>query len=593
MRCSLVSSERHSWSGIRLCNRRSPWLCVALLTLTTALAQPTFANPAHSASARPVSLERPAGRQWTHQARLNNPVQDALATLRSAQDHGLPEHRYAIARLNALAQNLAVGNNDQQFNELLTAALETYTLDLIQGLQPSAFENRGDPRYRKSAKHTVSSQLQAGVLKGLHRAIKTNRLSTFIRSIEPVHSDYQRLKDELNRYKAIAAHGGWPKVPGTNYGDALKAGVTDSSVTRLRARLAVTDNTLAPNNALNPEHYDQQLKKAVIRFQIGHGLRADGVIGKRTLAALNVSAAERVEQIKLNLDRWRLLPRVMPANHIWVNVPQFEMTLQLDRKEVLDMKVVVGHKKTPTPMMHDVLEHLVFSPYWYPTRNITRGEILPAVKADPRYLEDQGFDVLLNNQPINPAGINWHRVTSKNLRYKFRQRPGKKNSLGDVKFIFPNNYSVYLHDSNEKHLFDNSTRAFSHGCVRVEDPESLATALLEWDSGWQRDTVSRAMASGRQKYVKLGQTIPVYLVYFTATVRDGVLKFHDDLYGHDHRHTTKLKAQQENQRNTRVAHVLTRYQKSNAVPSSLSISMSASLKDLQNSGPTLAAANAR
>ena len=582
MRCSLVSSDPRVRSGpARFVPDRGSWLCATLFALLTSVAQPALANPLTNPLANPG--EHLDARQWTHQAQLRNQALEALDTLSTATEHGLPENRYALPRLNRLALDLQYTSNEQQFNELLTAALETYTIDLIQGLQPSAFVNRGDPKHRKNATHTVSSQLRTGVLKGLHRAIKTNRLNKFMRSIEPAHKDYKLLKDELRKHRALVARGGWPRVRLGNSGESLRVGAYHPFVGDIRARLAVTDSSVTLNPANNPERYDERLEQAVIRFQINHGLAGDGVIGNSTFTALNVTAAQRVQQIELNLDRWRGLPRVMPANHIWVNVPQYEMKLQLDREQVLDMRVVVGKTSSPTPMMHDVLEHLVFSPYWYPTKRIIREEILPAIKADPRYLETERFDVLKNNRPIDPAGINWQAITPANLNYGFRQRPGKGNSLGDVKFIFPNNYSVYLHDSNTPYLFDKSMRAYSHGCVRVEDPESLATALLAWDSGWKRDKVGRAMASGRQKYVKLGQTVPVYLVYFTATVEEGVLRFHTDLYGHDQRHTTRLKAHHANppnKGNTRVAQILRRYQenqRSHAVPPPVSITMSGSM----------------
>lgn len=594
MRCSLVSSGlcvrfRPTSCDPHSALRSSAWFYAALFALVSALSQPALGNPD----------EHTNGRQWTHQAQLKTQARDALETLRTASQHGLPENRYALSRLNLLAENLQSDINAQQFNELLTAALETYTIDLIQGLQPSAFVNRGDPKYRKNARHTVSSQLRTGVLKGLHRAIKTNRLSKFMRSIEPAHKDYALLKTELRKHKALVARGGWPLVRKASNGESLRVGAYHPQVLDLRARLAVTDISVERNPATNPQRYDKRLEQAVMRFQTRHGLTGDGVVGESTLTALNVTAAQRVQQIELNLDRFRLLPRVMPANHIWVNVPQYEMTLQLDREQVLDMRVVVGKTSSPTPMMHDVLEHLVFSPYWYPTKRISREEILPAIKADPHYLVDHRFDVLKNNKPIDPSGINWQAIKASNLRYQFRQRPGKGNSLGDVKFIFPNNYSVYLHDSNTHHLFDKSMRAYSHGCVRVEDPESLATALLAWDSGWKREKVSRAMASGRQKYVKLGQTIPVYLVYFTATVKDGVLNFHNDLYGHDKRHTAKLRlsAQQDNEGkgNSKVAQVLKRYptiSESHAAPQLVSISMSPSSSSVSSSGPDAVLANA-
>lgn len=211
-------------------------------------------------------------------------------------------------------------------------------------------------------------------------------------------------------------------------------------------------------------------------------------------------------------------------------------------------------------MMHDRLEHLVFSPYWHLPQKIAIGEILPKAKANPNYMQEHNYEVLENNVVIDSAGINWQNVTAGNFNYRFRQRPGSWNSLGKVKFIFPNNYAVYLHDSKSKNLFDKPMRAFSHGCVRLEDPEALAAALLEWDRGWKQQKVSRAMASSQQKYVKLEQTVPVYLVYFTATVKDGALRFHNDLYGHDKRHTAQWIIAQANPQSTQVAKVIARYE---------------------------------
>ena len=609
MRCSLVLSVLRATSGLRPklrpkmmlspapC-RRAPGqsLSIALLALCITFLQPALANPT-----LPVTVTPAPAIQWTAQSGLRNQAHDALAALQHASSHGLPENRYALDQLNTLALDLHSSDNELVFNELLTAALETYTLDLVRGLQPSAFKDRRDPKHRRNSPHTVASQLQAGVLKGLHRAIKTNRLAKFMRSIEPKHADYKALQSALVDYKTLVARGGWPQVPRSKNGAALRVGEHHPRVVNLRARLKVIDNTVELSPSGNPERYDEALKQAVMRFQISHGLKGDGVVGKNTRAALNVSAEQRVQQIELNLDRWRLMPNVMPANHVWVNVPQYEMKLQLDRKEVLDMRVVVGKTRSPTPMMEDRLEHIVFSPYWYPTRKISAGEILPSVQKDPNYLIKRRFEVLENDKPIDASGIDWQQVTPQNMNYRFRQRPGKGNSLGDVKFMFPNNYAVYMHDTNAKSLFDKSMRAFSHGCVRLEDPESLATALLEWDKGWKRQKVSRAMASGRQKYVKLEQTVPVYLVYFTTTVKDGVVKFHDDLYGHDKRHSSARMAQQhqelQGKGNTRVAQIIQRYldpQRFNAAFPSVSTSASVSqeLSQEQNNARTKKTANA-
>ncbi len=583
MRCSLVSSELASAAKLRpqkpnvaevlpqARGRRLPAvgvsLALALCALTGPIAVPAMANgtaiysgAALTSPALPPALASDEHLLlWSHNQRLRSQAIEALNVLREAPSHGLPPSRYALSELESLATKLAHPKSERLFNELLTASIETYAIDLLQGLQPSAFRNRHDPKHRVSDRLTVSAQLQAAVLKGLHRSIVRNRISKFIASIEPAHKDYDVLQDALGHYRTLAANGGWPEVPRSQDGAMLLPGDHSPRVRDLRARLAITDRSVDLAGADDPELYDDALVEAVIAFQSTHSLKPDGKVGKNTRAALNVSAAERVRQLELNLDRWRLMPKVMPANHIWVNVPQYEMKLQLDRQKVLDMRVVVGNRNWPTPMMHEELEHVVFSPYWYPPRSIAVREILPKLKDNPDYLNEKRFDVLENNTPIDATAIDWDSITASNLPYRFRQRPGKGNSLGDVKFMFPNNYAVYMHDTNAKGLFNKSMRAFSHGCVRLEDPASLATALLEWDRGWKRQKVSSAMASGQQKYVKLDKTVPVYLVYFTATVEEGRLSFHDDIYGHDTRHSEQRNAQQDNVADTQVGQILARY----------------------------------
>ncbi len=496
---------------------------------------------------------------WSTNGRLNNQAIDAMAVLARVTEHGLPSSRYALGRLTALSLELAEPATEFRFNELLTAAIETYAIDLLQGLQPSAFKDRRDPKHRSRGRETMQSQLQTAVLKALHRSIATNRVAKFVKSIEPQHSDYRTLQGALTVYRDIAANGGWPEVPRTQSGKMLVPGMIDPRVGALRERLAVTEilNDGTPAAPASLDFYGDALQAAVRSFQRKHGLKADGKVGKHTRRALNVSVEQRIQQLELNLDRWRLMPKVMPANHIWVNVPEYHLRLQIEREEVLDMRVVVGARKWPTAMMHDQLEHVVFNPYWYPPRSISVREILPKVKADPSYLDTKNFDVLLDKQPIDASTVNWDDITAANFKYRFRQRPGQTNSLGEVKFMFPNHYSIYLHDTNAKSLFNNPERALSHGCVRVEEPDALATAILEWDRGWNNKNVSRAMTGNRQKYVKLKQTLPVYLVYFTASVKNETVYFHQDIYGHDARHN----AAKDNASPTLVARLLEQHDK--------------------------------
>lgn len=570
MRCSLVFVQRH----VRNSSLSVAFVC-AVLSGATLLS--VSARPAHATGAAISASERTNA--WSQNGQLQNQAIEAMAVLARAPEHGLPAERYALLQLKKLSKQIRnfrhSAQAERRFNELLTAAIETYAVDLLQGLQPKAFKNKEDPKYRAAGRETMQSQLQAAVLKGLHRSITTNRVTKFLTSIEPRHPDYKKLQEALAAHRAIASRGGWPEFPRNKSGKMLKPGDVDPRVKILRERLAITAafdprrplthvatapvrnyNAYSPSTRYDSDHfYDAEMVSAVRAFQLRHGLKDDGNVGKTTRAALNVSAADRVRQLELNLDRWRLMPKVMPTNHIWVNVPEYQLSLQIDREEVLDMRVVVGKDTSPTVMMHDQLDHIVFNPYWYPTRNITMREILPAVKADPNYLVEHSFDVLDNKQPIDPNQIDWANVTPQNFKYRFRQRPGSANSLGEVKFMFPNRYSIYLHDTNAKSLFNNTERALSHGCVRLEKPDALAAAVLEWDRGWNPQNVSQAMTGSTQKYLKLRQTLPVYLVYFTASVDNDTVYFHRDIYGHDAHHT----AAQNETTPTLVARLLARY----------------------------------
>jgi L,D-transpeptidase YcbB len=268
-------------------------------------------------------------------------------------------------------------------------------------------------------------------------------------------------------------------------------------------------------NAVGPAAYDAALAGAVARFQANHNIVADSVLGDSTVAAMNVPVGYRIQQIAANLERYRWMPRTLGARYVVVNVPAFRLEAYDSGQKVLDMKVVVGENyvdKT-TPAFADSMQFVVFRPYWNITPDIQEKEIEPKIAADPGYM------------------------TAENLEYfkdggetRIRQRPGGKNSLGLVKFLFPNDFNIYFHDTPAKELFDKDVRAFSHGCIRVEKPTELAA----WALGWPMDRVREAMESGPDnRTVTLKQKIPVYITYFTAFVKDGQVLFGNDLYDRD------------------------------------------------------------
>ena len=261
-------------------------------------------------------------------------------------------------------------------------------------------------------------------------------------------------------------------------------------------------------------------------------LNEDGVVAGRTLAAMNVPVARRIRQIELNMERWRWLPRDLGATHARVNIPEYRLDIWEADRIALTMRVVVGAIDNKTPIFADQMTHIVFSPYWNVPPSIASEETLPAVQSDPGYLDRNNLEVVgTSGGVLDPSMVDWSNPNS----YRFRQKPGTSNSLGLVKFMFPNQHNVYLHDTPADALFARPVRALSHGCVRVEQPTTLARYLLRDRREWDEDRIDAAMHAGRESHVKLSKPIPVYLLYMTARAShaDGAVHFRDDIYGYD------------------------------------------------------------
>jgi murein L,D-transpeptidase YcbB/YkuD len=273
-------------------------------------------------------------------------------------------------------------------------------------------------------------------------------------------------------------------------------------------------------------------------FQARHGLEADGVIGATTRAALNVPVEARVQQIATNLDRWRWLPQHLGARYLIVNIPNFTLEVMEQDHIAMSMRVVVGTPQNPTPVFSDTMTHIALSPYWRVPPGIARREILPRLRRQPGYLATQNIKLLRVQdggvQEVNPRSIDWSTVTARNFNYALRQEPGPANALGGVKFIFPNAFNVYMHDTPQRALFARPERAFSHGCVRLEQPIALAEYVLRGAPSWHRDKILATIARRVERYVELPEALPVHLVYWTAWVSDtGTLHFRPDIYGAD------------------------------------------------------------
>ena len=341
------------------------------------------------------------------------------------------------------------------------------------------------------------------------------------------------LKNALSRYQQLAAKGGWPQVPA---GPALSEGDRDERIPLLKKRLVASADLAAPMG--QGDYFDAILTEAVQRFQTRHGLTDDGIVGAKTLAALNVPISERLRQLAATLERCQPLPPVLERRHILVNIADFTLKLYEDGELLLSMPVIVGRTYRQTPVFNSRISSLILNPGWEVPHSIATKDLLPKIQKDPDYLSRLHFRVLQGWNPgkeIDPASINWAKLSPKRFPYRLHQDPGPDNALGRVKFPFPNPYNVYLHDTPAQELFQQETRTFSSGCIRLAEPLELAVYLLQGTPLGSMDALTEAIDSGEtRKSVAIPSPIAIHIVYMTAWVdQEGVIQFRPDVYNRD------------------------------------------------------------
>ena len=367
----------------------------------------------------------------------------------------------------------------------------------------------------------------------LDRALATHDMAGALASLEPAHPGYAALRALLERYRGIARAGGWPAVPP---GRPLRRGSAGERVRLLRERLAAEgdpDRSLAGGGT-----FDAALAAAVRRFQACHGLDTTGVVGERDRVELDVPVEARIRQITLNLERRRWLPASLGDRHLLVNIPGFTLEAREPDRAALAMRVVVGRESNRTPMFSDSITYLVFNPIWELPPEIAKNEVLASIQKDPEYLAKNHLRLYERHgrgkREVDPATVDWERITPEEFGFAVKQDPGPDNSIGHVKFMCPNQFAVYLHDTPAASLFTATERDYSHGCVRVERPLELALYLLRGKAGWDSARIAAAFDTLRNKVVQLPEPVPVHILYWTAWVDDrGVAQFRRDVYAVD------------------------------------------------------------
>jgi murein L,D-transpeptidase YcbB/YkuD len=463
-------------------------------------------------------------------------AQALLAWVGQADAHALPPGRYAAAGLAArLAGASALADAGAAALETeLTRLFLTYARDISSGLLDPRKVNRNIDIERRRPD-------PAALLTGIGA---TGDVAAFLDGLVPADPAYDRLLTLYAEMRGIARNGDWG--PRIDTGETMRAGDRSPRVEQLRARLiAIGDMTpsemIATSEVKNdatppptdPRVLDPALEAAVRRFQARHGLNTDGTVGPLTLGALNTSAAERAGQIAVNLERMRWLNYDLGARHILINTAAFTMTVIENGAPRFSTRTVVGKLgKFQTPEFNDQLEFIVVNPTWNVPYSIATNEILPLLQKDPTYLEQNNMELLGSDLPASQ--IDWSQVTRRNFPGRIRQRPGLDNALGTVKFLFPNKYSIYMHDTPSRKLFARDRRDFSHGCVRLEDPTGFAHLLLSLQDDDPVGTFDRLRGQVGERWVSLQEPIPVYVTYRTAWLdADGVRNFRTDVYERD------------------------------------------------------------
>jgi murein L,D-transpeptidase YcbB/YkuD len=491
--------------------------CAGALTLATALVT-TFA----SAQALP----------WFDGDRPSVQARQAVALLADAAADGLDPADYGVASLEralAAVDAGADGGARARLDAALTAAMQRFLADLHLG--------RIDPR-QVHVKFGVPLRAfdAAGTLRA---ALAAQRLPEAVWAAAPQVQLYANLRKALAEYRALAAHPAWqsplPALPGGVNGK-VEPGMVWAGLPLMAQRLQALGDLATPATA--GEQYDSALVEAVRAFQRRHGLIDDGVIGRATRTALEVGPAQRAQQIALTMERLRWTPLALGPRMIVVNVPEFVLRAYEVRGErfdvLLESKVIVGRAlETRTPLISEELRFVEFSPYWNVPPSIAIKEVVPRLRRDPAYWTREGFEfVLRGGQVVTALSADLLDAVLRG-EARIRQRPGPANALGDIKFVFPNNDAIYLHHTPSVGLFGRERRDFSHGCIRVEDPVTLARFVLRDQPEWTEERIRAAMAEGTSRTLRVAQPVPVLVAYATALVRQGRPYFFVDLYGHD------------------------------------------------------------
>ncbi|MCB5160583.1 L,D-transpeptidase family protein [Marinomonas algarum] len=459
---------------------------------------------------------------WIQNKTINMSIYKLVDILEQSYTHGLnPIHYHAGVLKEYLDLKQPTPQQLAEMDVIATIALASYSHDLSNGrYEPQLI----DPNWQLDAPNTIWKDL-------LYIESATDMVNS-LPLLTPRNPQYQVLQKWLVYYQDLAKKENDIFV---SAGVPLTAGDEGPRVAQLRARLVQLGDIRFSTRKVNEEQFDQRLKEALIRFQQRHHLTADGAAGSKTIQMLNVSLKERAKQIAYNLERWRWMPSELEANRVWVDLTSYTVDMFLNGERT-SMKAVIGKKDRKTPVFKGTMTYMVANPTWRIPHRIARENLLPKLQANPNYLVKHGYKVYsswsIGAKELDSTKINWNAIEEDQLSYRFEQEPDESNALGQYKFMFPNKNDIYLHDTPAKHLFREEDRAFSSGCVRLENPDEFARELTKGFK--QFEEMNKAMQTGSNTVISLPTYLPVYLVYFTVVPNaNGMLEFRNDVYERD------------------------------------------------------------
>jgi murein L,D-transpeptidase YcbB/YkuD len=452
-------------------------------------------------------------------------VAELFDLLARSVDDGLDPDDYNLTRLRALRERAASSPKavPERDLELL------YTSSLLRFAYHQRF-GKVNPKTLVST-WNFGRQLAPGVdaADTMNQIVESGSLREGLAARVPRGPLYRNIQMALARYRSAAAAGGWEPVP---EGVTLTIGMRDERVVSVRRRLAVTGD-LETGAVSDPELFDADLESGVRRFQHRHSLSVDGAVGPATVRAMNVSVEERIDQLRLSLERARWIMTARDTSVVVVNIAAAEVYVLEEGEMVWQRRAMVGRTYRQTPVFRGLMTYLEINPTWTVPPGILRADILPKVREDPGYLARSNMTLLdRSGRAVDPYAVDWQALEG--MPYIFRQEPGPTNALGLIKFMFPNEHFVFIHDTPNRELFERAERTFSSGCIRVEDPFSLAALLLRDPANWDEAAVRAAVETGETRRVRLADPWPVYILYWTAQVDDdGVVRFYPDVYQRD------------------------------------------------------------